>query len=344
MAMRARPALPFYGLQYRLCEVGPHRLDPRELRDGLTKLSGTPTGVVEYCKGIYSDPGAVREATTKTAQSVQDVLDKLSRLDSTAVFSRFVKLISDHVDGRLLYRSPHSRPRTLTPVSQVSARDTVLEIKRPNARPVRLWVSFDPEWIYPYDDRLWAFLRDCAQEDIHPTVFARKIAPSTFPLFKALDVFGIQYYAWLSPDRCNETLLRAVDTTGLPLLQRLSPLIGGRAIDLIERAVAGRPHHGISDLSRHAILAAESYGLMQQTTATLDALITWSAITESPLPDAWRSGIAKSALPDHMDRTVRAPLRRHTRADSTPATTNIGDEKILGFGRKTKVTRVPMRV
>ena len=34
-ALKERPALPLYSLQYRLCEVGPRRLDPRELQAGI---------------------------------------------------------------------------------------------------------------------------------------------------------------------------------------------------------------------------------------------------------------------------------------------------------------------
>src|SRR5438067_1190525 len=111
--MKTRPALPFHGLQYRLCEVGPRRIDPRELKTGLTGLSSTSTSLVEYCAGIYSNPDLDQEETRKTASHVQTILAKLASQHSPTTFTRFTSLINDRMHSHALQQSSDHRKRAL---------------------------------------------------------------------------------------------------------------------------------------------------------------------------------------------------------------------------------------
>ena len=303
------------------------------------------TGLIEYSPGVYSNPAAEQKPDEKAAYRVARTIKKVAAIDSVSAFNELVDIVKKRVEGQPSRGSTQQQNRSLTPLAQITATNTVIDIPRPHMSAVRIWVSFDPEWIFPNDNRLWTFLVECANHNAHPVVFVRKIAPSTFPLFKALGIFGVQYYAWIVPDGTTQTIYRDTDKAGFPPLRTLALLGNGEPYEHLDRAVDGRPQEDVGSIFHQAVVDAKSCGLIQPETATLDGLLNWAeASTEIRLPDSWRKGIEQSTSPDRLDRTVRAPMRRRTHDDTRED--QVGSEEkptgIPGFGRRTTVTRVPL--
>jgi len=71
-------------------------------------------------------------------------------------------------------------------------------------------------WIYPDDPRLWDFLRRAQEAGARPLLVARKVAPVTFPLLKALGAYALQYHLPLVPPNVSSDLPRRAEQFGWP--------------------------------------------------------------------------------------------------------------------------------
>lgn len=223
-----RAAVNWWGAQYRLCEVGQRRLNPRETEDWLQAMQRRSQSPAEPETGLLVDwtlnrddrDSAIREAQKHSRLLAQDN-DTFSPGDLT---QRLLKVA----------RMPEERRRRTETLSSERVRrvlmaDANVEVEWETSQLLEaddmlVVVRNDYEWLYPDDRRLWELLT-AAKGPV--TIVSRKIAPTTFVLFKALGVIGCQFYAPLRSVRPSQELLEAADELGMPAPKQVEQLRDG---------------------------------------------------------------------------------------------------------------------
>jgi hypothetical protein len=301
-----RPVVPHAALVYRLAEVGPRKFDARELEVTLRALSHTTVGPARPRAAVYADPTRESGEVQPLVEEAVETLVELDALEYAAAIPDLAVVLSRSLGDR-------KRPR-ITPVDPAGARfdspgalngpraSAVWHVTPPRGTPILCWVSDDLPWIYPDDPRLWRLLSAAAEAGASPLLVARKVAPITYPLCKALGAFALQYYAPIVAHELDSDLLRRVDAIGWPPLQsaarmRAHPLRSQLRAYMTRRATAP-----LDPPTRRDAVAAIRAGVargfcsMEAPVPVLE-LRAWVDEVSHLLPDAWRRGLARLPSP-----------------------------------------------
>jgi hypothetical protein len=226
-AFTNRTLISEFGLQYRLCEVGPSskRFDPRLVDSALSQLDARqlPKMVVP---GLLAKPDALLDETQAETERGLDAAQTLS-----TVLNRFdpTQLLNTLIPSRSLKFGKTNCPQIeelerglidtiVVPTQSLFTKAIV------NARVVQIWVLNDLAWLYPDDHRLWRILLEGARNNTPTLIIARAIARLTFPLLKAVGARGTQFYGYLCRGRSTVTTNFASDLLGLPHFTPLTRL------------------------------------------------------------------------------------------------------------------------
>jgi hypothetical protein len=294
-----RPVLSAWGLQYRLCEVGPAKLDPRLLAAALRRLSGSRRGPSRPAPGLFADPVLDPEEANDRAREALEAagtLAKTARGFGADQLARAFLASAGKGSARNRRAKISDRPSNDTHVINrrlagrwsIQTHSVLLNL---GTQPqVRIWVSDDLSWLYPDNGRLWQLLRTRAETGTPLLIIARKIAPITFHLLKAADVRGVQFYSLLSSRDPGPDVTAAADTIGLPHLLALGELrrhavaaqIQGNLDALRTMSVAG-----MSSVAKKALDAAQERGFGVARGPSPAELFDWSRSTHLEWPSTW---------------------------------------------------------
>lgn len=219
--LREYGAMPFHALLYRLGETSSRRIEERALKRALTELvdntrprsgriavsriSAPRHGVfAERNPGAETATGLALETESKAVEIAENI--EVGREDVVRSLCATIRAeieqaedwpVAEHVAG----------------IRSVQ-RQLIFLRTDPKYAKCRILVAPDVGWVYPDDPRIWRLIRKCASEGMRAMVVARKIAPGCFPLFKAVGVTGLQYYAGIVPKQNSEALQAVADTIG----------------------------------------------------------------------------------------------------------------------------------
>ena len=329
LALSRRPILPPLAMQYRLCEVGSPRLDPRILERHLGRLCEAREEVVRTAEGFY---GVADMASAERC--------RLSKLAAAALGEVGVMTGTPHV----LYEARDALTKALdaerwkvnatprTSVGSVDAHPTLAFqiLRRDGVAPLSVLFSHDGDWLYPDAIDLWSHARQAEVIGAHPVFIARKVAPITYPLLAALNMRALQYFDLLAAGPSTDSQQLLAERLGLPRVRSVASLATHPVLSQIVRLINERPAQNWEPALSEAFSDALRQGFAELG-PTPSAIADW-AETHQELPSRWVTGIRIWA--DQRERPLRdVPSRR------TKSTQQLGP-----FGRGTQVTRVPFRV
>jgi hypothetical protein len=362
---------PFLGLQYRLGEVGQGRIGPRMLRRALAELSNNrrprrgkirEAGPWEPIREVFASSSLSRDEAHEKAVPVTDAVASLLGVDHLEIVDRLCTTIAGAVAGFLPHVGMEGPVQVSPPPDQTAPCPNTRILIGEAPAPIRLWVSHEAGWLYPDNPQLWAFLVDCVRKGAHPLIVARHIDQTTFALFKAIGVRGVQYYSWLVPGERSEELAPLGKEIGWLHVRAVEAIAEHQVIEQIHGAVRHFEKHPDAMMGA-AILAGETSGLASPS-ASPDALLEWARSAGVEMAKGWRETVHRwhawaryrvprrpgAALQQHEQPahlqpvTTSAPTQEpqlpNPAASTNPATPEAPDR--WSFGRETKITRVPI--
>jgi len=303
LVFKGRPALPWFGVQYCLCEVGPKRFDPRVLARTLSYMS-EHMAPHQPTPGIYVDPTIISSEVDALADEVLAALRVFSSFDPyihrDAITAAVIGAVSE-TGSALTIESVtwihRSTPVQLAGDVRVECPGVLLRGTNAMGAPTVIWISNEPAWIYPDDPRLWHLFQDAEANNAHPIVVARTVAPATFALLKALGGRAVQFHGLLIPDDQYATAAPLIKRAGLPYAVPLSKLHGHNAFHCLATQLTnhGMRHRSAvtDDITRTAIATALSSRFHKHPGPTPLELLAWDTKTPIGLPDAWRANIRR---------------------------------------------------
>lgn len=189
----ARPVVSRFGLQYRLCEVGPKRLDHQQFAWEIAEL--LTNGVIrEPSPQIITSTNAEEEISLELAHARQTLTSWRAadhvRTTDELVESVFNRLASAGFSTSKLGAAP--KPFTESDPGR-SGRSHYVDLNSPRTAATLL-VTWHEEALSPTDPELWRFIEHCASRDRVPMILARAVSRITFPLLRVLGAKALQYY------------------------------------------------------------------------------------------------------------------------------------------------------
>ena len=331
LALRRRPVLAPLAMQYRLCEVGSPRLDPRALERHLVRLCDAREEVVRTAEGLYAaaDMGAAERRTL--SKSAAAALGDLGlETGGTLIPDRAVAVLKKGLAAGG-WEADATPCRARASAATHAAR--TFQILRPSgAAPLSVLFTHDGNWLYPDEFEMWAHAHEAAVQGMHPLVIARKVAPITYPLLAALNMRALQYFDLLAVEPPTSSTQLIVDRLGLPRIRSVESLATHAVSSQIVRLINERP----ADRWEPALPLAFADAMQRRFARgapTPNAIAEW-AEGHPELPPRWVAGIRIWA--DQRERPLReVPSRRRAETKSGPGGP---------FGRGTQVARVPFRV
>jgi hypothetical protein len=359
-------ALPYHSLLYRLGEVGSRRVEEKALRRALAELANNRrprrgrvgnSGPWETFPRLYVRGDATRDEALSRAQTARAALSELVSYSPSSIVDELAAQVAIALSARDASRPPPpAKTVTLGAGIDLLAEARLVDVVRPNApAAVRILVLHEPGWIYPDDKRFWRFLFGCHQDGIRAVLLARAIAPGMFPLFKALNVVGVQYYSTLVIEKSAK---RAADLRERIGWSHIRPVTSAAAHVVMERlgeVIDRLSHEPTPDIVRNALARIETTSLT--STPTIKAIVDWCRRSGLPLPapvvrgwgrwqfwDAYRRNGGRAARPSIVDLEAQAdappqdtePLNESGREEGQTRDA----ETTTGFGRETQV--IPM--
>jgi hypothetical protein len=281
-----RPVISAWGLQYRLCETGPAKLDPRLLSAALSKLAGSRREPKRPEGGLFADPtmedsntDSVTRECVLAASALKAAIEPI-RPDTLADAFGMRLETDDVLDIGSV------RQRRLVAKTSIAAYSILATL--PRTIRLHAWILNDLNWLYPDDPRLWRLLTGDVLRDQQLLIVARKIAPVTFHLLKAVGARGVQFYSLLSSSEPKAEARTAADTLGLPHLLSLTDAHGHAVRKQIRNSVKAFRNAPILSLETRQMLAsAEQSGFGQNGRPTARELMKWTATNEHTWPDVW---------------------------------------------------------
>jgi hypothetical protein len=184
-ALKVRKAMSYFGLQYRLGEVGRNRTNPCLLRHILEQpLEDSATKWLQLRPGVFTFSKLPEDDAERLAESCAVALADISEYDWTeSLGSVTQKLLSRyHVSSPLqTFESEYFSSNTsLDPSTSIIICDW------DTSQHTIVWLSHDTGWISPHDYRLWRVLEAGRIARLPVLIVARQLAPATFVLLKAL--------------------------------------------------------------------------------------------------------------------------------------------------------------
>jgi hypothetical protein len=206
-----RPVISAWGLQYRLCETGPTKLDPRLLAASLKKIAESRRSPSRPLPGLFADSTIDKRATTELAAqcviAATILAEGVGTITSDDLARAFGLTPREDAEDKTNERFGHRR---LAGSITIQTHSLIGTLKRPRA--VRAWILNDLNWLYPDDARLWRMLRLHAPSGHPLLIVARKIAPVTFHLLKSMGVRGVQFYSLLCATDPSSGVREAADS------------------------------------------------------------------------------------------------------------------------------------
>jgi hypothetical protein len=352
--LKRHKILPFFALQYRICEAGSSRPDPRTLRRALAELAGNQrprhgrlsSGPEVFADGLYAAAGTTLEELEEHRAELRSTLSKLTNVSGGSVSKDFVALVKACLGRADLLPPEEKTTRRICQGFEVEVESTVFEAENGRGVPVCIWITHDVEWLYPDDPRLWSFLGHAVETGRAPLIVARKISPSTFSVFKAVGARGTQYYAFLeigsSPQRVADEAKQVGWLYTLPAKNLSNHQVASHLISLA--AAARIPSAVCAESIRDALKAGLGDKASPSTGGQLRAWAEEHDIQAPPIfwisLDRWREYAGyrrRTRSTQHRGATVLAS----TAADQVVQAVTDAQR---GFGRKTQVTRVPFTI
>ena len=373
-ALRRRHLLPFQSLQYRLGEAGRKRVHPIALQRALTALARRPTrrSTVAHALQpwilepyIYASPELSKAEADAELSSRRSEVEYIAGVNWDSGFQELIRAVEKHTGNLRPLKVDY--PIEDTPLAdphRIQSSQQVYHLRRTRERPVYLWATQRSNWIHPMDPALWQFLSRCAEDGARPLVLARYIDPATFVLFKALHVQGLQYYAMWIPDSEYSRTASTAERLGWFYVQPPEKKTAHPIFGQLRRSVehlSGTPWED----ARSAIEAAIQAGLgAVNRSIAVDPLLAWAREERVSLPLPWlqtlerwsiwlqgrplqlpSKGKRKSTSPPADQKpSSTAPASKHPTPQTGSELDGAVDQESHGFGRKTTITRVPLRL
>ena len=296
-AFSRRPAVSAWGLQYRLCETGPAKLDPRLLTAALQRLSESRRSPGRPLPGLLTDPTLKPDAQADAVATCLEAADLVRRATGNLNSVRITRALGLRGQTRAnprVSRQTDTSTETSTAYRRI-VDDIPLEVQSivtqsKESAAMHVWILNDLRWLYPDNPRLWRLLRTRALADAVVLVIARKIAPITFHLFKTLGVRGVQFYSLLCESEPSEAARNAADTLGLPHLLPLKELRNHAVIKQIrtcQETLNDRRGRDLPSATKAAMASAERRGFGTKVSPNARDLLNWTQETELEWPPAW---------------------------------------------------------
>ncbi|HEY4129462.1 MAG TPA: hypothetical protein VGM50_02540 [Gemmatimonadaceae bacterium] len=179
-----------------------------------------------------------------------------------------------------------TRERRLAAQTSVPVHSIVAAI--PASTRLHVWILNDINWLYPDDARLWRMIIQYVLHDEPLLIIARKIAPVTFHLLKAVGVRGVQFYSLLCSNQIKAETRAAADILGLPHLLSLTAARAHAVRKQIRNSIEVLQQlPTLSSETRHVLADAEQRGFGHEERPTVHQLRVWTEQTEHTWPDVW---------------------------------------------------------
>jgi hypothetical protein len=210
----------------------------------------------------------------------------------------------------------------------------------------------------PDDPRLWELLIRCAEEGARLLVIARYIDPTTFVLFSALGVRGLQFYCMWGPEGEWEDLARTSERLGWFNIKNSGNAGEHRILSQIPAAYDYLAGTDWDPAAREAVRFAEAVGLAQPDGTSNARVLEWARQVPLDLTERWNVTMAHrlawetgAPLPRELQRHLLAREdRRKPTAQQPPRPKRAPRQpeeaarlEGRGFGRETSVERLPIR-
>ena len=262
-------------------------------------LVDTDRGAREPVSGIYVDPEIDAHAARHRAEEVLGVARLLAKGVDAGVLGHLTDAVASALPvGRVAGDHLTEVAPTYLAADVVLPRPSaLLATGGDSASKVLLWITHELPWLYPDDPRLWGALRAARRGNAHLAVFARKIAPAAFAVFKALGVRGTQYYATLVDGVARETLTGVAEAIGWAPVRAPADLYQSPALQQLGASVtalgAGDARPAQAPNAEQAIESALAREFDTPGGATSEALLVWADDAELAMPVAWREGVVR---------------------------------------------------
>jgi hypothetical protein len=284
-----RASMSKWGVQYRLCETGPIRLDPRLLFATIATLGEGNRAPWTPKNSILVDPTLDAHTANELAEAA--LLDAKGLMVGTTGPDR-----TDIARALALHATRHTPTddAAINGTTRLLAGDVELTTlnelfdHRARGRNVLVWFTYDLEWLYPDNADLWELVHQTAKAGTRLMIVARKIAPATFHVLRAVGARGVQYYGLISADDPTNETRRVADSLGLPPLLSVDHLsVHQMTLQLNEnlRFLTSPPSNTLA--SETAVNAALECGLVRNEPITPERLRAWSAKSPGVWPPIW---------------------------------------------------------
>jgi hypothetical protein len=291
--------VPFHGLIYRLCEVGPRRFDPRLLQNSIRLAADRNVVIRQARPGLFVPPGVHGAQLGWAVRRAMAVLHTINDPSRQGLLDHLVDVILDALNATAVtYDSPLAAPTGVTADIKLARLSAIRRATPLGRAPVIMWITHELPWIYPDDPRLWFFLRRADEIDARAIIVARKVSPATFALAKALKFRAVQYYATLVPSQTSD-LKDAAQAIGWPTILDV-PRLQAHAMTGYLRTVTDMfdPHTAPAS-ERRVAQAAIRNGIearldqgTETSPATSIALLKWATTETLNLPRAWYDNVS----------------------------------------------------
>jgi len=299
--------LPFYGIQYRLTEVGPHRFDPKGLKTSLRAL-----GDIRSEEGFYVSPELTRQRRSARIAQTNVCVGRLAAIESPleSIATTIAKEL--RVDDRL---EINGKVGSTDDNDELYAQrpSVILGSGRSATGRSIYWVTHELPWIYPDDPRLWKLIAVAAREQRCPMIIARKVAPATFAICKALGAIALQYYLPVGIDVTDELIIEA-ESIGWPKIIESEDFASHPVIDQLVNHESVEQTRALTirgGAAQKAIRIAEESGFMSSDAIRPPALLAWANASQLQLPPQWYRAVSK--WPEWELPAGRAEIRLNTK-------------------------------
>ena len=186
--------MPRLGLQYRLCEVGPKRLDHQQFALETDELLRTGD-ILEPSPSVFISGAGDTSGLSEEIAEADRVWTSRNRTEDEDATEEVVESIlgslsSAGFSSSRLGADPsayHHRGQQPSGVSRY------VDLNSPRTAAT-LWVSWHETALSPTDPELWLFLDHCASRDRVPFILARAVSRLAFPVLRVLGAKALQYY------------------------------------------------------------------------------------------------------------------------------------------------------
>lgn len=305
LAFKRRSVLPYHALLYRLTEVGQNRFDMRKLGMVINALAEIPDGLIRR-DSLFFHPAIGDGDLEQRVAEAKVILSNIATTADATTLTSAAAQIKRLVKNAHIYPSTiQASPTLLTSTIKVERPSLFLHLRRRKSLSVLCWLSNELSWIYPDDPRLWSLLDESTKVASIPLIVARKVAPVTFPLLKAVGAFALQYYLPLSSKE-NRDLFDRASLLGwprmIPVMHLAEQPIVARLLSFMEHPADAAPNYNEPKATK-AVQDAVVNGFTSNITR--DALVSWSEAV-GLLPKGWIESVVDWTDSEGAETTGRA--------------------------------------